>query len=72
MTGDKYVVTSVGMNWCIVNTRTDRKKVIGRISKGTGTNYFYKAKEVAAARMGCSIDDVEYVVSYFDKLPCNR
>ena len=70
MTGDKYIVTSVGSNWCIVNTRTDVKKVIGRIGgpkgNGRGTNYLDKAKEEAAKRMGVDVSEVECVPSYFN------
>ena len=70
---DEYVVTSRGNNWCIVNTRTNRSKVIGAISKGKGVNYYDRAKEEAAKRMGITnVNDVRYVPSYFEKLPCNR
>ena len=67
MTSDKYVVTSVGSNWCIVNTRTHRKRIMGR-AKLTGVNYYDKAKEEAAKRMGCKTSEVEYIPNYFEKI----
>jgi hypothetical protein len=69
---DTYIVTSIGSNWCIVNTRTNRSKKIGAISKGKGVNYYDRAKKEAAKRMECSVDDIKYVPSYFEKLLCNR
>lgn len=66
MKGDKYIVTSWFGSWCLVNTRIKRKRITGPF-RMSGVNYFDKAKEIAAERMGCSIDEVEYIPNFFNQ-----
>lgn len=67
MKNDTYAVTSVGLNWCVVNTRNHVKRIVGPIGNKK-TNYFDKAMELAAKRMGVTTDKVSYIPDYFSKL----
>lgn len=62
---DKYIVSAYGNNWYIVNTSNNRKRKVGPF-RWSGKNYYDEAKELAAKRMGCKPDEVEYVPDYIE------